>query len=72
MNQSTVFKWVYATQTRFTVLGVAVNSSERNCAPLFEYVNVIAFKRENESRYTTAKVIKALEGFIIEAANGYE
>lgn len=54
------------------MLGVAVNSSERDCAPLFEYVNVIAFKRENESRYTTAKAIKALEGFIIEAANGYE
>lgn len=34
--------------------------------------NVIAFKRENEYRYTTAKVIKALEGFIIEAASGYE
>lgn len=47
------------------MLGVAVNSSERDCAPLFEYVNVIAFK-------ATAKAIKALEGFIIEAANGYE
>lgn len=54
------------------MLGVAVNSSERDCTPLFEYVNVIAFKRENESCYTTAKAIKALEGFIIEAANSYE
>jgi len=59
-------------EKRYIVMRVAVNNSESDCTPLFECVNVIAFKRENESHYTTAKVIKALEGFIIEAANGYE
>lgn len=39
---------------------------------LFESENVIAFKREDESHHTTAQAIKALEGFIIGAANGYE
>jgi len=34
---------------RYIVMGVAVNNSESDCTPLFECVNVIAFKRENES-----------------------
>ncbi len=71
MHQSAVFKLVYATQKKFYC---ALCRSKQLWERLrtFEYVYVIAFKRENESRYTTAKAIKALEGFIIEADNGYE